>query len=175
MKFEGKVLSFELDGKKYELDSKGDFVKSHKIVFPYNPKSSEFTLIIQKNIKEHKHQEFIDAHKSGKKIQFRFGNTEVWKDIDEPMFLPDVMYRIKPETVDGYRCGDRFMVDAYECILAQVLARKFALIDLRSGNRHDDPIKLTYIKDTTHLSLESIYRLSWCAVTPISKPRIIEL
>jgi len=44
----------------------------------------------------HVHQELIDAHKLGAKIQFYSDGSMVWKDINCPLWDELLVYRIKP-------------------------------------------------------------------------------
>lgn len=45
----------------------------------------------------HKHQETIDAHQNGAKIQWRLCGAAIWADANHPVWNEDHEYRIKPE------------------------------------------------------------------------------
>lgn len=49
--------------------------------------------------KPHKHAAVIHAFADGAEIQGRFDSYSQWGDMDNPSFLPDWQYRVKPAPV----------------------------------------------------------------------------
>lgn len=45
----------------------------------------------------HKHAEVIKAWADGHAIQYRFMNEGPWEDIEEPTWIPEDGYRVKPK------------------------------------------------------------------------------
>lgn len=52
--------------------------------------------------KPHKHAEVIKAWADGAQIQYRFSPNHPWEDIDDPIWIPDDEYRVKPANVVRY-------------------------------------------------------------------------
>lgn len=47
-------------------------------------------------LEPHKHAEVIKAWADGHPIQYRFMNEGPWQDIEEPTWIPEDGYRVKP-------------------------------------------------------------------------------
>lgn len=54
---------------------------------------------MQSNTTERKHYDLIIAWANGEDIQYRFDETEVWEDVNNPSWYEDCEYRIKPKTI----------------------------------------------------------------------------
>lgn len=47
--------------------------------------------------KPHKHAELIKAWADGAEIQYKFDDSDFWEDVQNPTWIDEFQYRIKPE------------------------------------------------------------------------------
>ena len=94
---------------------------------------------------KHKHQDLIDAHAKGAKIQYIFPNTGAWIDISTPSWSNHIEYRIKPETTPN----------VYKHVRV-ILMPKAGLV-LIDESLNPDNVKFTFDGETNELiSVEKI-------------------